>query len=416
MKFLIVLSEDTNGSSKKSKGLILAGNHLLDLYQASPKESHLIAMKRIFSTSSALPILKDNYLFWSAIKQQSVAMSSAEAEYVAAIRNTLGDIPKLPQEFWCTAIAYDTNPPANDSKVCPLKEYKIKFTMMNGKNPLTLEFKTFVYSTSLDYNEGTYVSHPTLEVVKAELAKIVMNLILLDRTPILKTAFRVAWRILFTFIIQGLEASGALFMKRTKPKYKNTTLRPKQHHLTSSEVELDFEPLKLTSMADFQALLGDDDLKEDSDDDVFEAGEEIDEDNQGPKTEETQSHHSTKHTNEEEHQNFQQILNLFKTNHNTSLRMILENIREIHNVVKEDPALNKKVLEATEAYTKNSTTLTELLTLMKTFDLSGLKSLTESLKVVVDAQNDHLAKWTKSSTSIAWSLGPRLTNIELTHS
>ncbi|GKB27223.1 hypothetical protein Tco_0866624 [Tanacetum coccineum] len=72
--------------------------------------------------------------------------------------------------------------------------------------------------------------------------------------------------------------------------------------------------------------------------------------------------------------------------------MILENIRKIHNAVKEDPALNKKVLEATEAYLKNSTTLTELLTLMKTFDLSGLKSLTESLKVVVDAQNDNLAK------------------------
>ncbi|GJS30509.1 hypothetical protein Tco_0491129 [Tanacetum coccineum] len=104
---------------------------------------------------------------------------------------------------------------------------------------------------------------------------------------------------------------------------------------------------KLTSMADFQALLGDDDLKED---------------------------------------------------------------------IKEDPALNKKVLEATEAYTKNSTTLTELLTLMKTFDLSGLKSLTESLKVVVDAQNDHLAKWTKSSTSIPWSLalGRHLEEIHVT--
>ncbi|GJR44432.1 hypothetical protein Tco_1312535 [Tanacetum coccineum] len=298
--------------------------------------------------------------------------------------------PNFLKKFWCTSIAYDPNPPADDSKARPLKEYKIKFIMMNGKNTLTLEFKTFVDSTSLDYNEGTYVSHPTLEFVKDELAKIVMNLILLDRTPILKTAFRVAWRILFTFIIQddkfrsspaipsnskfskdpsnvtpieltasmivvnnretsvspllfsikrkkkkfqivtqtlpnsqGLEASRALSKKRTKPKYKNTTLRPKQHHLgkttnpkdsggndqpankglpsmasnegtsktmplskgprkdkdlerfvpladmesqtppitnlSGTDVELDFEPLKLTSMADFQALLGDDD-------------------------------------------------------------------------------------------------------------------------------------------------------------
>ncbi|GKB86172.1 hypothetical protein Tco_0958444, partial [Tanacetum coccineum] len=74
---------------------------------------------------------------------------------------------------------------------------------------------------------------------------------------------------------------------------------------------------------------------------------------------------------------------------------------EVHNAVKEDPALNKKVLEAIEAYIKNLTTLAELLTLMKTFDFSSLKSLTESLKVIVDAQNDHFAKWAKSSTSMA---------------
>ncbi|GJY55314.1 hypothetical protein Tco_0454429 [Tanacetum coccineum] len=52
------------------------------------------------------------------------------------------------------------------------------------------------------------------------------------------------------------------------------------------------------------------------------------------------------------------------------------------DAVKEDSALNKKVLEATEAYTQNSTNLTELLTLIKTFDFFGLKSLVESLKAV----------------------------------
>ncbi|GJR03287.1 hypothetical protein Tco_0526271 [Tanacetum coccineum] len=67
------------------------------------------------------------------------------------------------------------------------------------------------------------------------------------------------------------------------------------------------------------------------------------------------------------------------------MRKILENLREVQNAVKEDPVLNKKVLEATEAYIKNSTTLTKLLTLMKTFDFSSLKSLTKSLKVDVDA-------------------------------
>ncbi|GJZ53876.1 hypothetical protein Tco_0608761 [Tanacetum coccineum] len=95
-------------------------------------------------------------------------------------------------EFWCNAIAYNPNPPTDDSEVCPLKEYLIKFSVMNGKEPLTLDFKTFTASTGLDYVKGKYVSHPSTEEVKAGLAKIVDNPILLDKTPILKTTFPVA--------------------------------------------------------------------------------------------------------------------------------------------------------------------------------------------------------------------------------
>ncbi|GKC11481.1 hypothetical protein Tco_1008263 [Tanacetum coccineum] len=40
-----------------------------------------------------------------------------------------------------------------------------------------------------------------------------------------------------------------------------------------------------------------------------------------------------------------------------------------------------------------------------TFDFSGLKSLVESLKAIIDAQNDHLATWAKSSSNLAWSVG-----------
>ncbi|GKB15642.1 zinc finger, CCHC-type containing protein [Tanacetum coccineum] len=91
---------------------------------------------------------------------------------------------KIFVNFWCTAIAYDPNPPINDFEARPLKEYLIKFSVINGKKPLILDYKTFVKSTRLDYAKGTYVSHPSPEAVKAELAKIVENLILLDRTPI----------------------------------------------------------------------------------------------------------------------------------------------------------------------------------------------------------------------------------------
>ncbi|GJV26116.1 retrovirus-related pol polyprotein from transposon TNT 1-94 [Tanacetum coccineum] len=99
--------------------------------------------------------------------------------------------------------------------------------------------------------------------------------------------------------------------------------------------------------------------------------------------------------------NYQQILNLFKTGPNTGLKRILKNLKEVQDAVKEDPAMNKKVLEATVAFTK-------LLALVNTFDFSGLKSIVESLKAIMDAQNDHLAKWAKSSTNLAWSDSPPL--------
>ncbi|GJX63520.1 hypothetical protein Tco_0296420 [Tanacetum coccineum] len=600
---------------------------------------------------------------------------------------------------------------------------------MNGKKPLTIGFKTFCESTSLDYNKGTYVSHPSPKAVKAELARIKTDEVLINRNPILKTAFPMAWRILFTFVIQflggnysstkqvnsiqqliayylttrtkvdigeiiysdlitrltyksrqkyvsyprfvscalevllgteytqddkfgslpnvlsnsnftkdlskvipieftasmiaGPDASRTLPQNRKQPKTQkrpvvqatetsptkkvltedsnktsqspqakqlipkiwretyNSLLRdlilhlmralvnhnlclrvkllipktrgemisplirdclswflmkvlvkpslylkghmkaktqrdlnhsliwnhtplvtvlsrtnakyqvdqtqstrfevsvPDQHQSkTSFEVELDFEPLKLTTIADIQALLGasDDDLKEDSEDDVFEAGEEMDEYIQEADTEEHQTHlstktptkepyksislhhqaginlnppklrrlmHQTQSPHHEKHEeatafyadlklsledfihtsftkyektdtalrNFQQILNLFKTDHITSMRRILVNLKEVEDAVKEDPALNNKVLEATEAYTKNSTNVTEPLTPVKTFDFSGLKSIVESLKATMDSQNDHLATWAKLSTNLAWSVGPRLTKI-----
>ncbi|GKB67629.1 hypothetical protein Tco_0929041, partial [Tanacetum coccineum] len=56
-------------------------------YQANPKESHLVVVKRIFrkSTSRGCQILRGKLVCWSAKKQSSVAMSSAKAEYVATV-------------------------------------------------------------------------------------------------------------------------------------------------------------------------------------------------------------------------------------------------------------------------------------------------------------------------------------------
>nr|GEW23241.1 hypothetical protein [Tanacetum cinerariifolium] len=62
--------------------------------ESNPKESHLIVVKRILRylkdrkiTSGACQILGGKLVYWSAKKQQSVAMSSIEAEYVAIIRH-----------------------------------------------------------------------------------------------------------------------------------------------------------------------------------------------------------------------------------------------------------------------------------------------------------------------------------------
>ncbi|GJZ27661.1 retrovirus-related pol polyprotein from transposon TNT 1-94 [Tanacetum coccineum] len=68
-------------------------------------------------------------------------------------------------EFWYTTIAYDPNPSTNENKPHSLKEFLIKFIVMNGKKPLTLDFNTFTTSTGLDYNNGTYVAHPSPEVL-----------------------------------------------------------------------------------------------------------------------------------------------------------------------------------------------------------------------------------------------------------
>ncbi|KAL7585168.1 uncharacterized mitochondrial protein AtMg00810-like [Lactuca sativa] len=66
-------------------------------YQANPKLSHLVAVKRIFSnyggcdldrksTSGGCLFLGDQLVSWQCKKQETVSTSTTEAEYVAALR------------------------------------------------------------------------------------------------------------------------------------------------------------------------------------------------------------------------------------------------------------------------------------------------------------------------------------------
>nr|GEX85117.1 retrovirus-related Pol polyprotein from transposon TNT 1-94 [Tanacetum cinerariifolium] len=137
-------------------------------YQSNPKESHLTAVKRILKfLKGACQILGGKLVCWSAKKQQSMAMSSVEVEYVAVAsdqRQTLNC------DHLSTVVAYDLFPSADETKNA--------------------------------HSENSSLNHPTPEAVKKELVKIAINPSYLDKTPFLKNSFHVAWRILFTFVIQ----------------------------------------------------------------------------------------------------------------------------------------------------------------------------------------------------------------------
>nr|GEX57057.1 glyceraldehyde-3-phosphate dehydrogenase, cytosolic [Tanacetum cinerariifolium] len=74
-----------------------------------------------------------------------------------------------------------------------------------------------------------------------------------------------------------------------------------------------------------------------------------------------------------------------------ALNGVTGTLKAIQYAVKENHVLNKKVIEATKAYTKIPTHLTELLTLIKNFNFQGLKSLVESLHATALSQDKHLA-------------------------
>ncbi|GKA45329.1 hypothetical protein Tco_0738125 [Tanacetum coccineum] len=186
-------------------------------------------------------------------------------------------------------------------------------------------------------------------------------------------------------------------ISKTKPLLEGGNIKDKdlERYKPVADMESSTPPVITLSRTDAeyqvdqtQSTRFEDDLLEESDDDVFEAGEEMDEDIQEHETEETHTRQSTEEQHSQEHQS---------PLHPTKSSKLSE------DAVKEDLALNKKILEATEAYTKNSTTLTELFTLVKSLEFPGIKTNVESLNVVVTTQNDHLAKWAESSTSTSWS-------------
>nr|GEX52099.1 uncharacterized mitochondrial protein AtMg00810-like [Tanacetum cinerariifolium] len=101
------------------------------------------------STPGACQILDGKLVCWSAKKQQSVAMSSAEAEYVVAAGCCVMVYQNFLMVFWSIALSFDLFPSTDEPNKCPLKEFLIKFSALNGQRPLTLDFKPSIHQMAL---------------------------------------------------------------------------------------------------------------------------------------------------------------------------------------------------------------------------------------------------------------------------
>ncbi|GKD85285.1 hypothetical protein Tco_1356439 [Tanacetum coccineum] len=87
------------------------------------------------------------------------------------------------------------------------------------------------------------------------------------------------------------------------------------------------------------------------------------------------------------------------------LNVIAQLLKYISNAVKDDPATNQKLNEATKTFLRISSNVTKVLSLVKGFDFSTLLSAVKSLRDHAVKQEEALTAWMKSSTNKALNLG-----------
>ncbi|GJY81383.1 hypothetical protein Tco_0494134 [Tanacetum coccineum] len=90
------------------------------------------------------------------------------------------------------------------------------------------------------------------------------------------------------------------------------------------------------------------------------------------------------------------------------LNVITQLLKEISNAVKDDPATNQKLNEATETFVRISSNVTKVLSLVKGFDFSILLSTVKSIQDHVVKKEEASTAWMKTSTNMAWNLGSRI--------
>ncbi|GKA02515.1 hypothetical protein Tco_0675180 [Tanacetum coccineum] len=236
----------------------------------------------------------------------------------------------------------------------------------------------------------------------------------------------------------------------------------KNNRDTSSKAEPDNQTLLLLTAADVQALLlSDEELIEESEDDVFEDGDEMCEDIHHVDEEETQSPSPNKYQSESSHardtesdsdsscpealKKYDNVLPLTER----QLVQYLQKVSQVlYNRLTEDQWEKHKEVVASYANLKSEieefhdaaykvhkgtkaafSTYEKLLINFQDQYGNDTNKILSSFKVIQDAikedlvlnkkaspfrQDDHIVEWAKSLTSMAWNLGPRLTSIERT--
>nr|GEV36458.1 hypothetical protein [Tanacetum cinerariifolium] len=293
------------GRNMDKKGPKVPVNFLEGNYQANPKESHLIAVKRIFKYHKGTSSLG----LWYPKCSRFDFKGYSDSNYAGRNMDKKG--PKVPVnflegnwEFWCTAIAFDSNLSANDSKVRPLKEYKIKFTMMNGKKPLTLNFKTFCKATGLDYNKGTYGKPTDAKDPEGNIQPTGMRLhsTLLDEGTS-KSKHFLEDKTADPKALEGNKQPTDMGLPSTVPdesigKPKPLSEGPNEDNGSENLTQSTRFEVSVPNQHQGETSVG---MEPDKTfkDDVLKAREEMDEDIQEPVTKETQTHHSIETSNEE---------------------------------------------------------------------------------------------------------------------
>ncbi|GJR68896.1 hypothetical protein Tco_0014961 [Tanacetum coccineum] len=152
-------------------------------YQANPKESYLIAVKRIFrkSTSGAYQLLGGKLVCWSAKKQQSVAMEE--------FTRSLNQYKEYLSEFWYTAKA--------------LKNSKVWFSTPTRGILGEAGVNNFRNSIGANYlaHSSDSVAPPPIEIVRHWFPTIGYGEAVEAKGTLKKSLLPLRWRLLMAQII-----------------------------------------------------------------------------------------------------------------------------------------------------------------------------------------------------------------------